>query len=69
MGVLVVCVLVFTVFCTDCNIFLYGFFIHIHILDIFLVLGQMPPIENSIAVSNNNNNNNNKFQHSLRSLS
>jgi hypothetical protein len=60
-GVLVICVLVFTVFCINCTVFLYCFFhvyLFVFILSV-LLLGLLPPSENSIAVNNNNNNNNN----------
>jgi hypothetical protein len=50
-GVLVICVLVFTVFCIVCTVFLYCFV-------------YLPPSDNSTAVSsssNNNSNNNNNY--------
>jgi hypothetical protein len=50
MGILVICVLVFTVFCVVRTVFLYGF-IYSYLL---LVWGLLPPSENSIAVNNNN---------------
>ena len=55
-GVLVICVLVFTVFCTVCTVFLYCSVYVYLFLFVFciLVLGLLPPSENSIAVSNIN---------------
>jgi hypothetical protein len=55
--VLVICVLVFTVFC------IVGiFFVLLYYVLVFLcVLSVLPPSDNSIAVSNNNNNINNNF--------
>jgi len=49
-GVLVTCVLVFTVF-LYCFVYAYSY--------LLLVYGLLPPSENPIAVNNNNNNNNN----------
>ena len=68
-GVLVICVLVFNVFCIVCTVFFVLFRLCIFIF-VFSVLmyGLLPPSDNSIAVgsssssrsrSNNNNNNNN----------
>ena len=59
-GVLVICVLEFTVFCIVCTVFLYCF-VYVRILFVLSVLvqGLLPPSENSTAKSNNNNNNNN----------
>jgi hypothetical protein len=51
-GVLVICVLVFTVFCTVCTVFLYCF-VHVYLflfVSPVLVHGLLPPSENSIAV-------------------
>jgi hypothetical protein len=61
-GVLVICVLVFTAFCIVCTVFLYCFvYVHLFLFVLsVLVYGLLPPSDNSIAVSNNNNNNNNK---------
>jgi hypothetical protein len=56
-GVLVVCVLVFTVFCIVCTVFLYCFvyvYLFLFVLSV-LVQGLLPPSENSIAVNDNNN--------------
>ena len=58
-GVLVICVLVFTVFCIVCTVFLYCF-VHVYL---FLIVFSVPvwglqPSDNSITVNNNNNNNN-----------
>ena len=61
MCVLVICVLVFTVFCIVYTVFLCCFF-YVHLfLFVLPVLkqGLLPPSDNSIAVNNNNNNNNN----------
>ena len=52
-GVLIICVLVFTVFCIACTVFWYCF-IYAYL---FLFVTSVRPIENSIAVNNNNNNN------------
>ena len=56
MGVLVICVLVFTAFCVVYTVFLYCFF-YVYLLFVLsaLVYGLMPPNDNSIAGSNNNN--------------
>ena len=51
MGVLAICVLVFTVFCITSLMYIYSY--------LLLVQGLLPPSEKSIAVNNNNNNNNN----------
>ena len=45
-GVLVICVLVLTVFCIVCTVFLYGF------VYVYLILFVLPPSDNPIAVSN-----------------
>jgi hypothetical protein len=58
-GVLVICVLVFTVFCIFCTAFLCCFvyvYLFLFVLSV-LVSGLLPPSENSIAVVNSNNNN------------
>jgi len=57
-GVLVTCVLVFTVFCIVCTVFCIVSFMYIYSY-LLLVQGLLPPSENSIGVNNNNNNNNN----------
>ena len=48
-GVLVICVLVFTVFCIDSFVYIYSY--------LLLVYGLLPPSDNSIAVNTDNNNN------------
>jgi hypothetical protein len=54
-GVLVICVLVFTVlYCFYCFVYVYLFLFVLSVL----VLGLLPPSDNSLAVNNNNNNNN-----------
>jgi hypothetical protein len=52
-GVLVICVLVFTVFCIVCTVFLYCFvYVYLFLLVLsVLVLELLPPSDNSIAVS------------------
>jgi hypothetical protein len=56
-GVVVICVLVFTAF-LYCLFYVYLF--------LFLTsVGLLPLCENSIAVNNNNNNNNNNGSHNL----
>ena len=58
-GVLVICILVFTVFCIVCTVFFFivsFMYIYPYLL---LVQGLLPHTENSIAANNNNNNNNN----------
>jgi len=59
-GVLVICILVFTVFCIVCTVFFVLFRLRVFILICFVVLVQvlLPPSDNSTAVGNNNNNNN-----------
>jgi hypothetical protein len=53
--VLVICVLVFTVFCIVCTVsFVYRLvFVYVFLL----VLSALPPSDISTAISNNNNNN------------
>ena len=61
MGVLVICVFLFTVFCIVCTEFLYSsvyVYLFLFVLSV-LVQGLLPLSDNSIAISNNNNNNNN----------
>jgi hypothetical protein len=54
--VLVICVLVFTVFCTVCAVYFVLFcFVYVSLL----VLSVLPPSDNSIAVNDNNNNSHN----------
>ena len=55
-------VLVITVFCIVCTVFLciVSFKYIYSYLFFVLVYGLLPPSANSIAVNNNNNNNNNK---------
>ena len=53
MSVLVICLLVFTVFCIVCTVFWYCF---VHVYFFFFVLpvlvkGLLPPSDNSIAVT------------------
>ena len=51
-GVVVICVLVFPVFCIVCTVFLYCF-VYVHLFLFVLsvqVQGLLPPNENSIAV-------------------
>jgi hypothetical protein len=57
-GVLVTCVLVFTVFCSVCTVFLHCF-IYVYFIFVLFVLvkGLLPLGENPIVVNNNNNNN------------
>jgi hypothetical protein len=57
-GVLEIRVLVFTVFCINCTVFLYRFFYVYLFAFILSALGQglLLPSENSIALNNNNNN-------------
>jgi hypothetical protein len=57
-GVLVICVLVFTVFCIVCTGFLYCFFYVYLFLFVLSVLVQelLPPSDNSIEVNSDNNN-------------
>jgi hypothetical protein len=63
---LVICLLEFTVFWTDCTVF---FCIARLCICFFLVLSVLPPSDNSIAVSsNNNNNNNNNNMHFFRNM-
>jgi hypothetical protein len=62
--VLVICVLVFTVFCIVCTVFLCCFFYGYVFL---LVSSVMPTSDNSVAV-NNNNDNNNKFNFKISGL-
>ena len=53
MGVLVICVLVFTVFCIVCAVFLYCFvyvYLFLFVLSV-LLQGLLPPSDNSVAVS------------------
>ena len=53
------CVLVYTVFCTVCTVFLYCFvyvYLFLSVLSV-LVWGLLAASDNWIAVSNNNNNN------------
>jgi hypothetical protein len=63
-GVLVICVLVFTVFCIVCTVFFYCFvyvYLFLFVLSV-LLQGLLPLSENSIAVSSSNSstsNNNN----------
>ena len=45
-GVLLICVLVFTVFCIVPFIYIYSYFLPMY--------GLLPPSDNSIAVKNNN---------------
>jgi len=54
-GVLVICVFVFTaLYCLHCDFVLFQFmYISSYLL---LVQGLLPPSENPIAVNNNNNN-------------
>jgi hypothetical protein len=54
--VLEVCLLIFTVLCIVCTVFLYFFYVYVFLL----VLSVLPPSDNSIAVNNNNNDNNNE---------
>jgi len=54
-GVLLTCVLVFTVFCIVCTGFLYCF-LYVYLFLFVTIVRNMPPIENSIPVNNNNNN-------------
>ena len=52
MGVLVICVLVFTVLCIVCTVFFYCFvyvYLFLFVLSA-LVYGLLPPSENSIVV-------------------
>jgi len=54
-GVLVVCILVLTLFCIVCTVFLYCF-VYVHVQVFLLVLSVLaqelpPPSENSTAVS------------------
>jgi hypothetical protein len=53
--ILVICKLVFTVFCIVRTVFLVLFRLCIYLL----VLSVLPPSDNLIAVSSSNNNNNN----------
>jgi len=51
-GALVICVLVFTVFCIVCTVFLYCFvcvYLFLFVLSL-LMQGLLPPSENSIAI-------------------
>jgi hypothetical protein len=57
-GVLVICVLVFTAFCIVCTVFFVLFHLCICLCMYILVQGLLPPGENLTAVVNNNNNNN-----------
>ena len=58
-GVLVIRVLVFTVFCIVYTVFvLFCLCLFLFVLSV-LVEGLLSPSDNSIAVNNNNNNNNN----------
>jgi hypothetical protein len=52
-GVLVICILVFTVSCVVCSVFFVLFHLCIFILICFvcIVVGLLPPGDNSIAVS------------------
>ena len=53
MGVLVTCVLVFTVFCIVCTVLLYCFvyvYLFLFVLSV-LLKGLLPPSDNSIAVT------------------
>ena len=52
-GVSVICVLVFTVFCSVCTVFLYCIVMYILFLFVLSVLvqGLLPPGENPIAFS------------------
>jgi hypothetical protein len=55
-SVLVICILVRTVFCIVCTLFLYCFvcvYLFLFVLS-GLVYGLRPPSENSIAINNNN---------------
>jgi hypothetical protein len=49
----VMCVLVFTVCCIVCTVFLYCL---VYVYVFLLVLSVLPPSDNSIAVNNNTNN-------------
>jgi len=49
-GVLVICVLVFTVFCVVCTVLLYCF-VYVYLFYLLLVSGLLPPSENSSAVN------------------
>ena len=51
---MVICALVFIVFCIVCTVFFYCFF---YVYLFLFVLSVLPPNDNSIAVSHNNNNN------------
>jgi hypothetical protein len=65
-GVLLICVLVFTVFCIVCTVVFYCFIyvtLFLFVLSV-LVYGLLPPSDNSIPVNNNNNNNNNRQKES-----
>ena len=55
LGVLVICVLAFTVFCTVCTVFLYCFiYVHLFLFVLSVLLQELlSPGENSIAVRNN----------------
>jgi hypothetical protein len=60
--ILVTCVLVFTVFCIVCTVFLYSF---VYVYVCFFVVSVLPPSDNSIADDDDdddddNNNNNDK---------
>jgi succinate-acetate transporter protein len=56
MGVLVICVLVFTVLCFVCTVFLYRF-VYVYLF-LFVLSVLLLPSDNSTAVNNNNHNNN-----------
>ena len=57
MGVLVICVLVFTVFCIVCTVFFVFFLLCIFLFVLFvLVLRLLTPSDNSIAVSSSSGN-------------
>ena len=61
MGVLVICVLVFTVFCIVCTVFLYCFvyvYLLLFVLSV-LVQGLLQPSDNSTVVSTRNMKKNN----------
>ena len=63
-GVLVICVLLFTVFCIVCTVFL-DCFVYVHIILICFVCTSVrtTAIEWKLNCSNNNNNNNNNSKH------
>jgi len=57
-GVLVICVLVFTVFCIVCTVSLYCFvYVYLFLFALsVLVEGLLPPSDNSIALTSSSSN-------------